>query len=247
VIEHIDIALRDWLTEALDVNAVEFGRGAGAAADTGAPSRGRRSSAATTASLRLVGVTERDDRRSNAVTDLRADDGRVIGRRGAARVFDLDYVCEVDGDAIDAHRVLGQLLGLLIDNDTLPADFVPDAVVPEELTKHDVTIEIELAPPEVAERASVATTDACVAVRATVPIWPSVDTQIGEPAEHLHLDVGPEPRATEPRAAVDADGGSDDDGAAGSGPIPPLERKWKTVRRREFIAPGSTAASAAKD
>ena len=231
VIEYVDIALRDWLSEALDVAAVEFGR---RERDDGG-STGRRKRSGSVAHLCLVGVTEQLDRRSNAVADLRDDDGRVLGRRGAARVFDLDYVCDVDGDPIDAHSVLGRLLQLLIGHDTIPIEFVPDEIVPAELTMRDVPIEVDLAPPTGAVSNS-ALADAGVVVRATVPIWPEVDTQIGEPAVHLHLDVGPEPGATERPAVADSDNVDSD-----VGPVAPLDRKWTTVRRREFIAPGSVA------
>lgn len=252
MIEHVDIALRDWLGAALDVDAVEFGRGP---ADEAAS--GRRKRAAPTVSLQLVGVTEQVDRRSNAIDDLRDGDGRVIGRRGAPRVFDLDYWCEVAGDPIDAHGVLGRLLQLLIGNDTIPVDFVPDDVVPTDLTMRDVPIEIDLAPPDVrggrrsamagggADSEAGVGVGAGVVVRATLPIWPTVDTQIGEPAVHLHLDVGPEPGASTRLAVDDTDDA--DHAEPNGGSSTPLERRWTTVRRREFIAPGSTAANVEVD
>ena len=227
VIEHVDIALRDWFKEALDVAAVELGP---SGQDEGST---RRKPSAATLHLQLVGITEQLDRRNNAVSDLRNDEGRVVGRQGAARVFDLDYVCEVAGDPIDAHSVLGRLLQLLIGHDTIPIDYVPTDIVSTEMTMADIPIEIELAPPDAAASTRRQESGAGVAIRATLPIWPIVDTQIGEPAVHLHLDVGPEPGSDE---RSDVTGGD-----ATVRPRAPIDRKWTTVRRREFIAPGSVA------
>ena len=77
-------------------------------------------------SLVLTSVREQIDKRDNQVTDLRSDEGRVVGRQAATRFFELDYLCTAGGPAREAHRALGDLLQLLVDHDIVPTEHVPE-------------------------------------------------------------------------------------------------------------------------
>jgi hypothetical protein len=219
MIEHADAALEGWLSTLDPPVDIAFEKPADDAAG-----RAKKPVLA----LVLTSVREQIDKRDNQVTDLRNDDGRVVGRQSSTRFFELDYLCSVSGPAREAHRALGDLLQLVVDHDTVPNDHVP-----AELRDLGYPIDVQLVSP--------ATSVAALTLRVVLPVQPTPDRQIGPPTTSLHLEMMPPP---EPRTVGLAP-------AAGAkpqtptGPVP--ERKWTTVRRRELIGRQQAADAAAED
>lgn len=210
MIEHADAALEAWLSTLDPPVEVAFERPTDEAG-------GRAKKPVL--SLVLQSVREQVDKRDNKVTDLRNDDGRVVGRQSSTRFFELDYLCSVSGPAREAHRALGDVLQLLVDHEV-----VPDEHVPDELRQLGYPIDIALVSPP----GSIA----AIGVRVVLPVQPTPDLQIGPPTTSLHLDMAPPPERRQPGTAlVPAAAGTPAEQP--TGPVP--ERKWTTVRRRELI------------
>jgi len=220
MIEHADAALEAWLSTLDPPVDISFDKADG----SGASKR-------PVLSLVLTSVREQVNKRDNYVTDLRSDDGRVVGRQSATRFFELDYLCSVGGPAREAHRALGDVLQLLVDHDVIPVEHVPD-----ELADLGYPIDATLVAPP--------TSVAALTLRVVLPVQPTPDTEIGPPTTSLHLDMAPPPvpkRFGDAQAALPAASSSD----APVGPVP--ERKWTTVRRRELIGRQQYAAAAAEE
>jgi hypothetical protein len=112
MIEHADAALEAWLSTLDPPVDVSFER------LTDESTAGSRGTKRPVVSLVLTNVREQIDKRDNQVTDLRSDEGRVVGRQAATRFFELDYLCTAGGPARDAHRALGDVLQLLVDHES---------------------------------------------------------------------------------------------------------------------------------
>jgi hypothetical protein len=220
MIEHADAALEAWLSTLDPPVDIAFER----------PDDGPGSSRANkkpVLALVLTSIKERLDKRDNRVTDLRATDGRVVGRQNSTRFFELDYLCTVSGSPLDAHRALGDLLQLIVDNDTVPV-----AHLPTELADLGYPIDIQLVTPPMSV--------AAVAVRLVLPVDPTPNRQIGPPTTSLHLDMGPPPKPRGKKALPVAP-------ESEASTVPMGERKWTTVRRRELIGREQHAAAKAAD
>ena len=113
----------------------------------------------------------------------------MVERRRSTRWFELDYRCAVSGDHLEAHRVLGALLQLLVDHDVVPQQHVP-----AELAPSNVPISVHVITDYQKDVA------AGVAIRAVVPVRPTADRELAPPATSLHLDVAPD-RITADRRA----------------------------------------------
>jgi len=225
MIEHADASLEAWLSTLDPPVDVSFER---LTDDSTAGSRGTKR---PVVSLVLTNVREQIDKRDNQVTDLRTDEGRVVGRQAATRFFELDYLCTAGGPARDAHRALGDVLQLLVDHDVVPSEHVP-----EDLLALGYPIEATL----VGSSSSLA----ALTVRVVLPVQPAPEIEIGPPATSLHLDMAPPPKPRRPgttTAIVPAAPAAE----APVGPVP--ERKWTTVRRRELINRQQYAAAAAEE
>jgi hypothetical protein len=220
MIEHADAALEAWLSTLDPPVDVSFER------LTDDNTAGSRAAKRPVVSLVLTNVREQTDKRDNQVTDLRTDEGRVVGRQAATRFFELDYQCTAGGPARDAHRALGDVLQLLVDHDVVPSEHVP-----EELRTLGYPIDATL----VGSSSSLA----ALTLRVVLPVQPAPDRELGPPATSLHLDLAPPPAprqlGTSTAVAVPA-------AEAPVGPLP--ERKWTTVRRRELINRQQHAAAA---
>ena len=118
MIEHADAALEAWLSTLDPPVDVSFER----LTDDG----GTRAAKRPVLSLVLTSVREQTDKRDNQVTDVRSDEGRVVGRQAATRFFELDYQCTAGGPVREAHRALGDVLQLFVEHDVVPAEHVPD-------------------------------------------------------------------------------------------------------------------------
>jgi hypothetical protein len=230
VIELVSTALVDWFSsietssgDQLDVSLASPGTtGRDDRPDAehkGAEKRGR--AARAHVELRLVSVRDCNDRRTHDVEETRDSDGRVIARRGATRYFDVDYSVTTVGDPLAAHASVGAVIQALVDNDLIPVEFLPDTL---DTTQVDVTIT-----PDEARSLS---DRACLSIRAVVAVRPTEQTDIAPPAESLHLDVGPPPRASASPAGSIAGAPTD----TSTGPVDLADRRWTTVRRRESIA-----------
>jgi hypothetical protein len=223
MIEHADAALEAWLSTLDPPVDVSFER----LTDDGAA--GARGAKRPTVSLVLTNVREQIDKRDNQVTDLRSDEGRVVGRQAATRFFELDYLCTAGGPARDAHRALGDVLQLLVDHDVVPSEHVP-----EELRTLGYPIDATL----VGSSSSLA----ALTVRVVLPVQPAPEREIGPPATSLHLDMAPPPQPRRPGTTTTVAAPAAE---AQVGPVP--ERKWTTVRRRELINRQQYAAAAAEE
>lgn len=206
-----DAALVSWLsTLACSVDVVV---GSASDADTGPSSR---RASRSTVNLELVAVREQTSRRDHEVHDVRDASGRVVERQRSTRWFELDYRCSAAGASLDAHRVLGAVVQLLVDHDAVPAEHVP-AELAAPLAVHFV--------PD--EGTGVA---AGIVLRVVVPVRPTPERTVAPPTVVLHLDVAQEP-APEPEG----------DPTPSDAPAS-TERAWTTIRRRELI--GSTRVDA---
>lgn len=172
----------------------------------------------------LQALAEQLERRDRDVVDIRDRDGRVTARQRSLRWFELDYRIALDGDAREAHRVLGALVQSLVDDEMIAADLLP-----ESLAALSVPIEIELRPGAVAGRGGTG-----LAVRLVVPAQPRPDLEIAEPVRELDLEMSPPPAARGAGSAAAAVIGDDE--------LLLADRRWTTVRRRERIAPSAQAA-----
>lgn len=207
VIHHADAALEAWFGEL----------GVDLSFDPPESDAGRSRSA--TMSLVLSGIREQVAKRNTESRDLRDDDGRVVGRQRAIRFFELDYTCSVAGPHPTAHEVLGQVLQLLVDNDTIPVSHLPS-----ELTDIGEPVEVSV----IAPTAATLTRAAALTVRVIVPVQPTAEREIAPPAVELHLEMLPAPGRTAPSEPA----------STGTTEEPMPERQWTTVRRRERITPG---------
>lgn len=190
MIEHVDSAMRSWL------------------ADVNPPIE---------ATLTLAKVREQRSRRDNYLADVRADDGRVVGRRRATRFFELDYRCTLVADTADSHRSIGGLLQLLVDHESIPG-----AHLGTELSELGTPIEVAIAASE--DDTSV------LVVRVVLPVNPTVDGDVGPPTTALYLDLVPPSGQPRPLAEETI------------APVPaPGDRTWTTVRRRELIGRATTS------
>jgi hypothetical protein len=220
MIEHADAALEAWLSTLDPPVDLSFER----LTDDG--TAGSRGAKRPVVSLVLTNVREQTDKRDNQVTDLRTDEGRVVGRQAATRFFELDYQCTAGGPARDAHRALGDVLQLLVDHDVVPSEHVP-----EELRTLGYPIDATL----VGSSSSLA----ALTLRVVLPVQPAPDREIGPPATSLHLDAAPPPAPRRPGTSTTIAV------PAAETPVGPLpERKWTTVRRRELINRQQYAAAA---
>ena len=81
MIEHADAALEAWLSTLDPPVDISFER---LTDDAGSGSRGTKR---PVLSLVLTSVREQLTKRDNQITDLRSDEGRVVGRQAATRFF----------------------------------------------------------------------------------------------------------------------------------------------------------------
>jgi len=213
VIHHADAALEAWFGSLDGKVGVTF-----EPPDVAPPGSQR----TTTMSMVLTAVREQMSKRNTETRDVRDDDGRVVERQRATRYFELDYVCRVTGPHPDAHEQLGRVLQLMVDHDVVPTGHLP-----AELADLDEPVEVSV----VAPAAPVGVGAAALTIRLIVPVRPTAEREIAEPAVELHLDMAPAPG----RTAASPTGAAEVDDV--SGPVP--ERRWTTVRRRERITPGT--------
>ena len=227
MIEHADAALEAWLSTLDPPVDISFER---LTDDAGSGSRGTKR---PVLSLVLTSVREQLTKRDNQITDLRSDEGRVVGRQAATRFFELDYQCTAGGPVREAHRALGDMLQLFVENDIVPSEYVP-----EELRALGYPIDTTL----VSSTSSVA----ALTLRVVLPVLPAPQINIGPPVTSLDLDMAPPPqirkRGAAPVIATPAPAATSPDQV---GPLP--ERKWTTVRRRELINRQQWAAAAAEE
>jgi len=223
MIEHADAALEAWLSTLDPPVDVSFER----LTDEGGTAS--RSAKRPVVSLVLTNVREQVDKRDNQVTDVRSDEGRVVGRQAATRFFELDYLCTAGGPARDAHRALGDVLQLLVDHDVVPSEHVP-----EELQALGYPIDATLV--------GSATSLSALTLRVVLPVQPAPEREIGPPATSLHLDMAPPPEPRGPGTTTTIAAPAATGAGAPVGPVP--ERKWTTVRRRELINRQQYAAAA---
>jgi len=226
MIEHADAALEAWLSTLDPPVDISFER---LTDDAGSGSRGTKR---PVLSLVLTSVREQLTKRDNQITDLRSDEGRVVGRQAATRFFELDYQCTAGGPVREAHRALGDMLQLFVENDIVPSEYVP-----EELRALGYPIDTTL----VSSTSSVA----ALTLRVVLPVLPAPQINIGPPVTSLDLDMAPPPQTRKRGAPVIATPASAATGPDQAGPTP--ERKWTTVRRRELINRQQWAAAAAEE
>ena len=225
MIEHADAALEAWLSTLDPPVDVSFER------LTDEAGSGARAAKRPILSLVLTSVREQLDKRDNQVTDLRSDEGRVVGRQAATRFFELDYQCTAGGPVREAHRALGDVLQLFVEHDVVPTEHIPD-----ELRELGYPIDTTLV--------SSTSPIAALTLRVVLPVMPAPKVDLGPPVTSLDLDMAPPPeprkRGAAPVIATPA--------AASTelvGPMP--EKKWTTVRRRELINRQQWAAAAAEE
>jgi uncharacterized protein DUF4255 len=223
MIEHADAALEAWLSTLDPPVDVSFER----LTDDAAGTRGKQR---PVLSLVLTSVREQLNKRDNQVTDVRSDEGRVVGRQAATRFFELDYQCTAGGPVREAHRALGDVLQLFVEHDIVPSEFVP-----EELRDLGYPIDTTLV--------SSVSPIAALTLRVVLPVQPAPNVHLGPPVTSLHMDMAPPPQ-TRKRGAPPAIA-SPAPPAESGGPVP--ERKWTTVRRRELINRQQWAAAQAED
>ena len=176
MIEHADAALEAWLST-LDPPVDVTLR---------APHRRRRQRSRVRRSGRCCrscspACASRLNKRDNQITDLRSDDGRVVGRQAATRFFELDYLCTVGGPARDAHRALGDLLQLLVDHDVVPSSTCPRSCG---ALGYPIDAMLVSSDQPASRRSRCGSCSRCSR-------HPSVD--IGPPVTSLHLDMAPPP------------------------------------------------------
>lgn len=224
MIEHADAALEAWLSTLDPPVDVSFER---LTDDAGASGRGKQR---PVLSLVLTSVREQLNKRDNQVTDVRSDEGRVVGRQAATRFFELDYQCTAGGPVREAHRALGDVLQLFVEHDVVPSEHVPD-----ELRQLGYPIDTTLV--------SSVSPIAALTLRVVLPVQPAPEVQIGPPVTSLHMDMAPPPQ-TRKRGAPAAIA-SPPPPAEPVGPLP--ERKWTTVRRRELVNRQQWAAAQAEE
>lgn len=225
MIEHADAALAAWLATLEPPVDVAFD----SMSQTSSQATGKATGEVTgeqpgqhpVAALQIRSIRERTKQRDNEVRDVRDTDGRVVERQRSTRFFDVDYLCSVAGEPLRAHRALGAIIQLLVDNERIPTEFVP-----AELAELGYPIDVHLA-------GGGSSVGAAVVIQVVVPVRPTADRRIAPPAEELQLDMLPPPQARQ--TALAASGPS---GAAISGDaVVELEAKrWTRVRRREMIA-----------
>lgn len=220
MIEHADAALEAWLSTLDPPVDVSFER----LSDD--PGGGARAAKRPVLSLVLTSVREQTDKRDNQVTDVRSDEGRVVGRQAATRFFELDYQCTAGGPVREAHRALGDVLQLFVENDVVPVEHVP-----AELQALGYPIDTTLV--------GSAGPIAAITVRVVLPVRPAPDVHIGPPVTSLDLDMAPPPETPARGATPAVAAGASTDLV---GPMP--ERKWTTVRRRELVNRQQWAAAA---
>jgi hypothetical protein len=209
MIEHADAALAAWLAT-LDP-----------AIDVSFEPPGERPAKRPVATLLIRSIRERTKQRDNEVRDVRDGGGRVVERQRSTRFFDIDYVCSVAApEPLAAHRALGAIIQLLVDNEQVPVDFVPS-----ELAELGHPIDVHLTPggPSVG---------AGVVIQVVVPVRPTADRFIAPPAEELHLDMAPPPRPRQTAVATPLAGRV-------TAPVDAVAelaaKRWTRVRRRELI------------
>lgn len=217
VIHHADAALEAWFGDLDGKAEVTFD-----APDATSSGTGR----STTTSMSLAAVREQTSKRNTETRDVRDVEGRVIERQRATRYFELDYVCRVTGPHPQAHEQLGRVLQLMVDHDVIPSEHLP-----AELAELDEPVEVSV----VAPGASLGAGNAALTIRVIVPIRPTAEREIAEPAVELHLDMAPAPGRTASAAPGSPTTPPRDPSAE---PVP--DRQWTTVRRRERITPGAT-------
>jgi hypothetical protein len=217
VIDEFDSALESWLKSALKPTQVEIAFRAPAE---------QQNQRRPLVSVALYDIVEDESARNNHIEDIRDDNGRVIARQAAPRRFVLSYqVSIVAPDVAMEHQLLGRILKGGVDNDSLPADELP-----EDVRALGLSVPLQVAKP----RPASALTNNTLRVgdegwRTTldltlvVPVIPAPVTEIAPPAEILDLGVSRERGNGAPPASVP----DESRGAA-------LEnRKWTSVRRRE--------------
>jgi hypothetical protein len=225
MIEHADAALEAWLSTLDPPVDVSFER----LTDDGAGST--RAAKRPVLSLVLTSVREQTDKRDNQVTDVRSDEGRVVGRQAATRFFELDYQCTAGGPVREAHRALGDVLQLFVEHDIVPTEHVPD-----ELRELGYPIDTTLV--------SSVSPIAALTLRVVLPVTPAPKVDLGPPVTSLHMDMAPPPEPRKPGVApVIATPAAAS--AESAGPTP--EKKWTTVRRRELVNRQQWAAAAAEE
>jgi hypothetical protein len=219
VIDQIDSALKAWLTSVLKPTPVEITFRA-----PDEPPNQRK----PLVCAELYDIVEEESARSNHIEDIRGDNGRVIARQAAARRFVLSYqLSVVVADAAVEHQLLGRILKGGVNSECLPADELP-----EELQASGFSVPLQIAKPRpgVYEREPTRFGDAgwraTLDLTLVVPVLPDPVTEIAPPAEILDLGVSRE-RGNGDAAPADADTGD------ARRAIPPENRKWTSVRRRE--------------
>ena len=225
MIEHADAALEAWLATLDPPVDVSFER---LTDDAGGSSR---ASKRPVLSLVLTSVREQVAKRDNQVTDVRSDEGRVVGRQAATRFFELDYQCTAGGPVREAHRALGDVLQLFVEHDVVPSEYVP-----EELRTLGYPIDTTLV--------SSVSPIAALTLRVVLPVQPAPQIEIGPPVTSLNMDMAPPPE-TRKRGAPAVAAAAAPPADTSVGPMP--ERKWTTVRRRELVNRQQWAAAAAEE
>lgn len=160
--------------------------------------------------LSLRSVRPADAGRSGDLwTEVRGDDGRVVGRQPPVRRFRLVYrVRGCAADVLTAHALLDEVLLVCLAHDSIPADVLTPAMAATGLG-----VPISVTAPAAGDEV-----DDVLLLEVVAPVLPPVVTTLPTPVEELRLDA----------TQVFADAESDVDDTAPGGP-----RRWSRVTVRE--------------
>lgn len=195
MIHDVDTALRRLLTASLEDEKAEVAFDAPTAAWAAGQDR-------PAVNLFLYDVREEAEGRTGDWTDVRDDDGRVVGRQPPARHYRLAYILSVwAGDAEEEHRILGRILETVPEREAIPPELLPHRVL-----EQGFPVTLRLGLPSDGPSATDLFSALGSPPRATchltvvVPIRPALDTQLEKPAARMDLGVKKEPPRPRPTA-----------------------------------------------